>query len=411
MRTRDALGMATTALATNPVRSLLTMLGVVIGVSCVVCMVAIGSGARARVADQIRSFGASVLLVNPATKIKDGVRGANAPKGILTAEDAQAIAGLSAVAASAPSMFGVAQVVHGSRNWGTTVNGTTPDYFHIREWRLKSGRMFAPTEAKSAAKVAILGSTVARKLFDGEEPLGQIIRILNTPFSVLAVLEEKGASENGQNQDDVIFVPFLTATRRLVGSANPVDRDAAAYIIASAKSDELIPGAIQDIASLLKRRHRTTSSEDDDFTVASAAAALAAQQELIRTISILLGSIAAVSLIVGGIGIMNIMLVCVTERTPEIGLRLAVGASPRDVQRQFLLEAVVLCTVGGAFGVALGSISAWAIASQFDWPILIQPWTVVMSVVLASSVGVFFGYYPAKRASELQPIAALRLGS
>ena len=408
MRMRDALQMATGALAANPVRSLLTMLGIVIGVGCVVCMAAIGAGARARVVDQIRAFGANVLLVNPGTKIKDGVRGADAPKGILTTGDAKAIAELPLVALSAPSVFGNAQVVHGSRNWGTTVNGTTPDHFTVREWRLKSGRMFLPEEDQTAAKVAILGSTVADKLFNGEEAVGQIIRILNTPFSVLGVLEEKGASGNGQSQDDVVFVPLSTATRRLVGSANTINRDAVAYIIASAKSDDAIPGAIEQITSLLKVRHRIAAAQEDDFTATSAAAALAAQQESVRTISILLGSIAAVSLVVGGIGIMNIMLVCVTERTSEIGLRLAVGARPRDIRRQFLLEAVVICTAGGIFGVFGGSAAAWGIANSFDWPILIQPWIVAIAVALASTVGVFFGYYPAKRASALQPIIALR---
>ncbi len=408
MRMRDALQMATGALAANPVRSLLTMLGIVIGVGCVVCMAAIGAGARARVVDQIRAFGANVLLVNPGTKIKDGVRGAGAPKGILTTGDAKVIAELPLVALSAPSVFGNAQVEHGSRNWGTTVNGTTPDHFTVREWRLKSGRMFLPEEDQTAAKVAILGSTVADKLFNGEEAVGQIIRILNTPFSVLGVLEEKGASGNGQSQDDVVFVPLSTATRRLVGSANTINRDAVAYIIASAKSDDAIPGAIEQITSLLKVRHRIAAAQEDDFTATSAAAALAAQQESVRTISILLGSIAAVSLIVGGIGIMNIMLVCVTERTSEIGLRLAVGARPRDIRRQFLLEAVVICTAGGIFGVFGGSAAAWGIANSFNWPILIQPWIVAIAVALASTVGVFFGYYPAKRASALQPIIALR---
>ncbi len=408
MRTADALGMATEALAATPLRTLLAMLGIVIGVGCVVCMVGIGAGAQARVASQIRSFGANVLLINPAIKTKDGVRGADSPRGTLTADDSKAIAALSTVARSAASMFGTAQVVHGSRNWETTVNGTSPDYFDIREWRLKSGRMFVPGEEGTAAKAAILGSAVAGKLFEGEEPVGQIVRILNTPFSVIGTLEEKGASGNSQSQDDVVFVPLLTATRRLFGSASAVNRDAVAYIIASAKSDEAIPGAMREIASLLKRRHGVPANQDEDFAVTSAAAALSAQQESVRTISYLLGSIAAISLLVGGIGIMNIMLVCVTERTPEIGLRLAVGARPGDVQQQFLLEAAVLCTLGGALGAVFGWIAAWAIASSFDWPILIQPWTVVIAVVLSSAIGVFFGYYPAKRASGLQPVVALR---
>ena len=408
MRMRDTLWMATNSLAANPIRSLLTMLGIVIGVGCVVCMAAIGAGARARVIDQIRSFGANVLAINPAAKIKDGVRGSSGPQGILTTDDAKAIAALPVITATASSVFGNAQVVHGSQNWGTSVNGTTSSHFSIREWRLKWGRMFEPEEDQAAAKVAILGATVAEKLFDREDPVGQIVRILNTPFTVLGVLSEKGASAGSQSQDDVVFVPLTTATRRLMGSTNAVNRDAVAFILASAKSYETIPDAAKEVTSLLRQRHKMAPGQDDDFTVTTAASVLAVQQELVRTMSILLGSIAAVSLVVGGIGIMNIMLVCVTERTSEIGLRLAVGARPRDVRRQFLLEAVVICTVGGIFGVLGGSVAAWGIANSFDWPILIQPWIVAIAVVLASAVGVFFGYYPAKRASALQPIIALR---
>lgn len=408
MRTQDALWMATDALAANPIRSLLTMLGIVIGVGCVVCMVAIGAGARARVINQIRSFGANVLAINPTAKIKDGVRGSSGPQGILTTDDARAIAELPTIAATAPSVFGNAQAVHESRNWGTSVNGTTVSHFSIREWRLKSGRMFEPEEDHAAAKVAILGATVAEKLFDHENPVGQIIRIMNTPFTVLGVLSEKGASADSKSQDDVVFVPLTTAIRRLMGSMNAVNRDAVAFILASAKSYEAIPDAAKEVTSLLKQRRATASGQDDDFTVTTAASVLAAQQESVRTMSILLGSIAAVSLVVGGIGIMNIMLVCVTERTSEIGLRLAVGARPRDIRRQFLLEAIVICTAGGFFGILFGSAAAWGIASSFDWPILIQPWIFAIAVVLASAIGVFFGYYPAKRASALQPIIALR---
>ena len=295
-----------------------------------------------------------------------------------------------------------------AENWGTSVNGTTASHFSIREWRLKSGRIFQPEEDQAAAKVAILGSTVAEKLFEDEEPVGQIIRILNTPFVVLGVLQEKGVSANSQSQDDVIFVPLTTATRQLIGSTNAVNRDAVAFILASAKSYDKIPDASKEITSLLKQRHKIPAGQEDDFTVTTAASVLAVQQESVRTMSVLLGSIAAVSLVVGGIGIMNIMLVCVTERTSEIGLRLAVGARPRDVRRQFLLESVVICTIGGVFGVLGGAGAAWGIANSFDWPILIQPWIVAIAVVLASTVGVFFGYYPAKRASALQPIIALR---
>lgn len=408
MRNVDALVMAAAALMANPVRTLLTMLGIVIGVGCVVCMVAIGAGAQARVAAQIRSFGANVILINPGAINKDGARGVGGARHTLSGGDAREIATLSSVAASAPSVFGTVQVVRGNQNWMTTVNGTTADHFDIREWRLKSGRMFSEEDDRAAGKVAILGSTTAEKLFDKEDAVGHVIRILGTPFSVIGVLVQKGASANGQSQDDVVFVPLATAIQRLVGSANMVNRDAVAYILASATSDKDIPEAIAEITTLLRQRHKILPGQQDDFNVVSAASALAAQQESTRTISILLGSIAAVSLLVGGIGIMNIMLVCVTERTSEIGLRLAIGARPRDVQKQFLFEAVALCTAGGVIGVALGSAAAWAIASRFGWPILIQPWTAVMAVALASIVGVFFGYYPAKRASTLQPVIALK---
>jgi len=407
MRFLDALAMSAAALMANPVRTLLTILGIMIGVGCVVSMAGIGAGAQARVADQIRAFGANVLLIKPGDTNRDGVRGASGTRHTLVSADATAISAVPSVAAAAASVFGTVQVVHGNFNWSTTVNGTTSDHFDIREWPLRSGRMFSPDDERDAGKVAILGQTVAEKLFQKEEPLGQVIRILNTPFTVIGMLREKGTS-GGQSQDDVVFVPLSTATLRLIGSANTVNRNAVAYILASAATERAIPEAIQEIERLLRQRHRILPGKDDDFTVTSAASALAAQQESTRTISLLLGSIAAVSLIVGGISIMNIMLVCVTERTPEIGLKLAIGARPRDLRRQFLFEAVLLCTVAGIFGVLLGSVSAQAIGARFGWPVLIQPWAIAMAIVLASCVGIFFGYYPAKRASKLQPVIALR---
>lgn len=407
MRFSDAVGMALSALTGNPVRTALTMLGVVIGVGCMVSMVAIGAGAQARVAEQIRAFGAHVLLVNPGANNKNGVRGAVGSRLTLTSEDAKAIAQLPSVATAAPSVFGAAQIVHGSSNWSTTINGTTPDHFTIREWPVISGRTFSLEDMQDAAKVAIIGPKVAEELFKSQEAVGRVVRILSTPFTIIGVLAEKGVNGSGQNQDDVAFVPLSTATLRLIGSANAVNRDTVGYILASARSDEAMAPAITEIEALLRQRHRTREG-DDDFTVTTAAATLAAQEASTRTISLLLGSIAAVSLMVGGISIMNIMLVCVTERTPEIGLRLAIGARPRDIRRQFLLEAVVLCSVGGVLGVALGYGAALAVATRFDWPVLLHPSTAAAAVALAGGVGMFFGWYPARRAAALQPIAALR---
>jgi putative ABC transport system permease protein len=399
--------MALAALMANPLRTLLTMLGVMIGVGCVVSMVAIGAGAQSRVAEQIRAFGAHVLLVNPGANNRNGVRGAVGSRLTLTGEDARAIQRMPSVALAAPSVFGVAQMVYGANNWSTTINGTVPDHFEIREWPLKTGRPFSQDDIRSAAKVAIIGSKVAGELFKDEAPVGRVIRILSTPFTIIGVLSEKGVNGSGQNQDDVAFVPISTATLRLIGSANAVNRDTVGYILVSAQSDEAMMLATAHIEDLLRRRHHTRSG-DDDFTVTTAAATMAAQEASTRTISILLGSIAAVSLIVGGISIMNIMLVSVTERTPEIGLRLAVGARPKDIRRQFLLEAICLCCAGGVIGVALGYAAACAVGARFAWPILLQPEAAVAAVVLAGGVGTFFGWYPACRAAKLQPVAALK---
>jgi putative ABC transport system permease protein len=407
MRIADEFAMSAGALAANPVRTALTMLGIIFGVGCMICMAAIGAGAEARVAAQIRAFGANVLLVNPAVAKREAQHGGGARRS-LTSADARAIEALPLVSAAAPSVFGSVQVVRGNRHWGTTLNGTLADHFDIREWRLKSGRMFSEQDERDAGKVVILASVVAEKLFEGNEPVGETVRILDTPFSVIGVLDEKGASGGGQSQDDVIFVPLSTATTRLIGAANKIDREAVAYILASATSEEAVPDALDAIGSLLRQRHAVAAGQDDDFTVTSAASALAAQRESTRTMAILLASIAAVALLVGGIGIMNVMLVCVTERTAEIGLRLAIGARPRDVRRQFLVEAVVICTIGGIIGAACGSAAAWTVAGWFGWPVLIQPSAAALAVAVAGGVGVFFGYYPAKRASALEPVVALR---
>jgi putative ABC transport system permease protein len=407
MKLRDCLSTAAAAMLANPIRTCLTMLGIIIGVGSMISMAAIGAGAQARVQEQIRSFGANVLMINASVRSQDGVRTAGNIRRPLTIEDARAIAELGSVRAAAGSVAGPAQAVHGNLNWGTTVNGTTAAHFAIRDWRLSSGRFFRQDEEAEGGKVAVIGAVVARKLFGDDAPLGQVIRILNTPFEVIGVLKEKGSAA-GQNQDDVIFVPLPTAMMRLIGSANAVNRNAVAFILASAMSDNSMAAAMEDITGLMRQRHNLRRGEDNDFTVTTAASILAAQQASTRTVAILLGAIAGVSLIVGGISIMNIMLVSVTERTREIGLRLAIGARPRDVRRQFLLEAVVLCLVGGLVGVACGGLTAIAVAKLAGWRILLEPQAAIVAIVFAGCVGMFFGYYPARQAARLQPVIALR---
>ena len=409
MRLSDTLSMATTALVGNPVRTLLTLLGILIGVGCVVSMAAIGAGAQAQVADQIRSFGTNVLLVNPGATKENGVSSASGSRRTLTVDDANAIGQLDTVAFAAPGVRGVVQVVARSRNWSTNINGTSVSYFAIREWEFTAGRMFSADEERTAAKVAIIGATAAERLFGATDPIGQIVRIMNTPFTVVGLLKPKGMSPEGRDQDDVIVVPIMAAMTRLIGGANKVNHDAVDYILAGARSGELMASAVEDIGDLLRQRHLRIG-RDDDFTVTTAAAALAAAQSSTRTVALLLGSVAAISLIVGGISIMNIMLVCVTERTSEIGLRLAIGARPRDIRRQFLVEAAALSTAGGLAGVAVGSASAWLVARTFGWPVLIQPATIIAAILLAAGFGITFGWYPARRAATLQPVQALRRG-
>ena len=408
MRPVDTLRAAAQALVENPVRTLLTLLGVIIGVACVVSMTAIGAGAQQRVAEQISSFGANVLIVNPGATNKDGVSSASGAQKSLTAGDAEAIGELNTIRYAAPSDFGTVQIVARDRNWSTTVNGTTSKHFAIRRWVLAAGRAFSPEEEASAAKVAVLGQTAAERLFGTDDPIGQIVRILNTPFTVIGVMAAKGVSFDGQNQDDVVFVPIAAAAVRLIGGANTVNHNAVAYILASARSSDWMNYAVDDIKGLLRQRH-DRQTRNDDFTVTTASAALAAQQSSTRTIALLLGSVALFSLIVGGISIMNIMLVCVTERTSEIGLRLAIGARPRDIERQFLLEAVALSAIGGVLGVILGSIAAVCVTRVLGWPILIRPEMIAAAVGLAAAFGVAFGWYPARRAAALQPVDALRI--
>src|SRR5215218_3718072 len=329
----ESFGIALRSLRANKMRSFLTMLGIIIGVASVITMVAVGAGAQTQVAEQIRSLGANVLMVVPGAAREGGVRRESGSRHTLTESDAAAIGSqLPQVQAAAPSIRGPHQIVRGGKNWNTTVNGTTADYFVVRDWPLASGRPFSRAEEQGAGKVALIGATVAKQLFDKDDPVGGEIRISSVPFEVVGVLSEKGPSGAGQNQDDIVFVPISTAKLRLMGSASEVNREAVAYILVKAVSDEAMRSAQGQIEALLRQRHRSGGDAESDFQVNNPAAAMAAQRASTTTIAWLLAAIASVSLVVGGISIMNIMLVSVTERTREIGLRLAVGARRRDIR-------------------------------------------------------------------------------
>jgi len=404
----ESLKIALRSLRGNPLRSLLTMLGIIIGVASVVTMVAVGAGAQTEVAEQIRSLGANVLMVQPGAAREGGVRRESGSGHTLTESDSEAIGRLPVIEAAAPSVRGTVQLVAGNRNWSTTVNGTTADYFVVREWPLSQGRYFSQGEQKGAGKVALIGKTVADQLFGDGDPLGQQIRILQVPFEVIGVLGEKGPSGSGRDQDDIVFIPITTAKLRLIGSAHQVNRDAVAYVLVKARSDEFMEAAERHIAGLLRQRHRLQADEEDDFRVTNPAAAMAAQRAATKTIAWLLAAIASVSLLVGGISIMNIMLVSVTERTREIGLRMAVGARRRDIRNQFLIEALSLCLLGGIIGLVAGIGVSIGVAQLAGWPIFLAPEAMLAAILFAGAVGVFFGYYPARRAANLDPIECLR---
>jgi putative ABC transport system permease protein len=404
----ESFGIALRSLRANKMRSFLTMLGIIIGVASVITMIAVGAGAQTQVAEQIRSLGANVLMIVPGAARDGGVRKESGSRHTLTESDARAVASLPQVQAAAPSIRGAQQIVRGAKNWNTTVNGTTTDYFVIRDWALGGGRLFSRAEEQGGGKVVIIGSTVAKQLFEKDDAIGGEIRISNVPFEVVGLLAEKGPSGAGENQDNIVFVPISTAKLRLMGSASEVNREAVAYILVKAISDEVMASAQVQIDSLLRQRHRIGSDGESDFQVTNPAAAMAAQRASTTTIAWLLAAVASVSLVVGGISIMNIMLVSVTERTREIGLRLAVGARRRDICNQFLTEAVMLCVLGALIGLLLGAAAAGAVAALAQWPIFLGADAVALAVLFAAGIGIFFGYYPARKAARLEPMEALR---
>lgn len=398
------------SIRSNRMRSALTMLGIIIGVASVVTMVAIGSGARTMITEQIRSLGANVLMVMPGAAQDQSVSQEAGTAQSLTESDARAISiELPTVVASAPSLRGTFQIVAGNRNWRTTVNATTTDYFIVREWALAEGLYFTQEDSAAGAKVALIGKTVAEQLFgEIENPIGQAIRIANAPMTVIGVLAEKGPTGTGRDQDDIVFMPVSTARQRLIGNANQVNRESVEYILVKAASSELMPVAKQQITWLLRQRHAIRSDQPDDFRITDPAATMEAETASTRVLSWLLASVASVSLVVGGISIMNIMLVSVAERRREIGLRLAVGARRSDIRRQFLVEALALCLLGGLIGLGLGVAAATLLAELAGWPVYLSPASMALAMLFAATTGIFFGYYPAQKAARADPIECLR---
>ena len=408
MNPAEAFRTALSAIAANKLRSILTMLGIVIGVAAVIVMVAIGSGARQRVVDQVRSLGANLAIVQAGTVTQGGVRLGFGASSTLTDEDAAAIKKeIEGVVGAAATVRGNAQVVAGGNNWATGVVGSDLDYLTVREWELTEGRYFEADEIRRGEAVAVLGTTVVRNLFGEDNPVDAEIRIRNVPFRVIGVLDSKGQSMMGQDQDDIILVPLETARRRVLGRNWARGRSVGAIMVKFENEPELAEG-IETMKGLLRQRHRLADDQDDDFSIRNMTEVMNTVGAAAGTLSLLLAAVAAVSLLVGGIGIMNIMLVSVTERTREIGLRLAVGARPRDILGQFLIEATTLATLGGAIGVLLGLALAKGISGWFNWPSLILPESILLAVGFSAMVGIFFGFYPARRAAKLDPIEALR---
>jgi putative ABC transport system permease protein len=396
------------ALRTNKLRSALTMLGIIIGVGAVIATVAVGSGATKRIQEQIQSIGSNVIMVMPGSITSSGIRLGSGNAVTLTEDDARAIARECAdVQAVAPTSRGGAQIVYGNNNWATSIQGTTPDYLAIRELGIQSGAAFTQQDVDSAAKVALLGQTVVNNLFNGQDAVGQVIRIKGAPFTVVGTLVPKGQSPTGQDQDDVILMPISTAKKKVIG-VTQANAQSVGTLLVQSRSPQVMAAAQQEMEGLLRQRHRLQPAQDNDFTIRNMEEIFQAQESSSRVMSILLAAIASVSLIVGGIGIMNIMLVSVTERTREIGLRQAVGAKTKDILTQFLVEAVTLSIMGGILGIIIGTIASKLISYFAQWSTLVSPAAIAMAFVFSALVGVFFGFYPARKAALLDPIEALR---
>ena len=404
----DSLTAALVAIRVNALRSVLTALGIIIGVAAVIIMISVGAGAQKRVDDLIQSLGSNLVIVMPGTTTSSGARGARGSRPTVTEDDAIAIQNeIPTVQVAAPSVRGSGQIIFGNQNWSSVIWGVTPEYQEARGWEIQDGRWFNQAEVRSAAKVALIGETVAEKLFGGDDPVGQLVRIKRVPFTVIGTLVPKGETPLGTDMDDTIFVPLTTAKKRIIGGRRLSGKLIGALYVKST-SAAVVNDTIRDMTNLLRQRHRIRPGQPDDFFVRNLSSILEARASSSRVMTLLLAAVASVSLLVGGIGIMNIMLVSVTERTREIGLRMAVGAKGTDILLQFLIEAVTLSLIGGLIGIALGLGGSLAIANLGSFPAIIQPASIVLAFGFAAAVGVFFGFYPARKAARLDPIDALR---
>ncbi|MGD0955757.1 MAG: ABC transporter permease [Candidatus Acidiferrales bacterium] len=403
MNPREVIRVALRALGRNKLRTVLTMLGIMIGVCAVIGTVAIGQGASAQVQQQIQSLGDNMIMVFAGSVNSGGVRMGNGANKTLTADDAQAILQhVPNVVAISPIVGASVQVVNGNENWLTRASGVSQDYTQIRNWPVVSGSMFSERDVNMAADVCVLGNTVAQQIFGDDDPVGQMVRVQNLPFRVMGVLLAKGQNPNGQDQDDTMIMPYTTVQKKISGISW------LQMIMVSTSTQDAMAPAETAISALLRQRHHLRSGEDDDFIIRSPNEFAQAAEATSLAMTVLLGIIASISLLVGGIGIMNIMLVSVTERTREIGVRMAVGATEKDIQAQFLSEALVLSSLGGLAGILLGVVSSILITRFVHWSTVVSPSSVVVAALFSALVGVFFGYYPARQAARLDPIEALR---
>jgi putative ABC transport system permease protein len=397
------LRIALRALRRNKLRSFLTMLGIIIGVGAVIAMVAIGEGAKALVRAQIASLGTNVIVILPGSSVPGGVRTGVGGVRTLVDTDARAVMEeVPAVGFASPSLRSTQQVIAGNQNWATLVQGVSPEFQQIRDWQIEDGRFITDGDLDSAAKVAVIGQTVADNLFGNDDPIDAVIRVRNIPFRIVGILQGKGQTGQGIDQDDTIMVPYTTMQKRIMRITWVQS------IHVSVVSSERMQEAQQQITALLRQRHKIQTDQEDDFLIRNLSDIAAASSGTTEVMAILLGCIASISLLVGGIGIMNIMLVSVTERTREIGIRMAVGARSRDIMLQFIVEAVVIAALGGALGILIGIGSSNMIHKIMEWPILIRPDIIAFALLVSGGVGVFFGFYPARKAAHLDPIDALR---
>ncbi len=395
------------ALRVNKMRSALTMLGIIIGVGAVIAMLAVGTGAGNQITSQMETMGSNLLIVFPGSVTTGGLRMGGGTQSTLTGADAEAIKReIPNVAEAVPLLNGSSQIIAGNQNWATAVYGASSGILVVRNWLLTEGRIFTDQEGKNAAKVCVLGQTVVSNLFGEMAPLGQVVRIKKLPFTVIGVLAEKGEDMLGRDQDDVVYIPITTAQRKIFGTSGLPDT-IRTIMVKMKRMEDLAP-AEKQITELLKQRHRLGTNQELDFNVRNLTQMMNATEQTIQVITLLLGAIASVSMLVGGIGIMNIMLVSVTERTREIGIRMAVGARTWDIRLQFIIEALTLSLIGGLIGITVGVVTAKIISSFAGWPTIVSPFSVIFAFGFSGLIGIFFGFYPAYKASLLNPIDALR---